>query len=157
MATNQGYPPTIAVPGLYRVLRSLSVTSTATVFDISAEPVGADVLAEVLALYPAVTVAQIRAKAVIKQVDVVNTGYNASGASQTTAVAYYEHPNTYPGTPTGPTPNGAQSVLWPGQSASYPSPLGRQFKRLWLQAQGSPAVAQTVNVIVWFDVPGFGT
>ena len=156
MATT-GYPQVLAVPSLYRIVRTLSVTESTTTFDISAEPVGADVVAEVQRLYPTANAALIRSRAIIKQVDVQNTGYNTDGASQTTGIAYYEWPAAGGGTPTGPIATGAQNVLWPGSAASYPSPLAHNLRQFYLQAQGAPAVAQSVNVIVWFDVPGFGT
>jgi len=155
MATT-GYPQVLAVPSLYRVVRTLSVTQYTTTFDISSAAIAKnDVVAEVQALYPSATATQIRNAAVIKQVDVQNTGYDTAGAAATTPVLYFEHPDTSP-TP-NPVVTGAATTLQSGSSASYPSPLGRQMKRFYLQASGTPAVAQAVNVIVWFDVPGFGS
>lgn len=154
MATT-GYPQVLAVPSLYRIVRTLSVTESTTVFDITAEPVAADVLAEVQALYPLATADRIRRAAIIKQVDVQNTGYNTSGASATTPVTYFEHANS--STPAGPQVTGGATTLQSGSAASYPSSTPRAMRRFWLKASGTPAVAQAVNVIVWFDVPGFGS
>lgn len=150
-----GYPQVLAVPSLYRVLRTLPVTESTTVFDISAEPVAADVLAEVQALYPSATADRIRRAAVIKQVDVQNTGYNTSGAAATTPVLYFEHADS--STPAGPQVTGGSTTLQSGSAASYPSSTVRAMRRFYLKASGAPAVAQAVNVIVWFDVPGFGS
>jgi len=153
MAT--GYPQVLGVPSLYRIVRTLSVTESTTVFDITAEPVAADVLAEVHRLYPAATADQIRRAAIIKQVDVQNTGSNTAGASATTPVTYFEHSDG--STPSGPLVTGGATTLQTGCGASYPSAMARGMRRFWLRASGTPAVAQAVNVIVWFDVPGFGS
>ena len=154
MAT--GYPQVLAVPSLYRIVRTLSVTQFTTTFNISSAAIAKnDVVSEVQALYPDATADQIRRAAVIKQVDVQNTGYDTAGASATTPVLYFEHPDTSP-TP-NPVVTGAATTLQPGSSASYPSPAGRGMTTFYLQASGAPAVAQAVNVIVWFDVPGFGS
>ncbi len=154
MAT--GYTNVLAVPSLYRIVRTLSVTESTTVFDLSAEPVAADVLAEVHRLYPTATADQIRRAAIIKQVDVQNTGYDTSGASATTPVAYFEHAASGPG-PDSPLVTGGATTLQSGVGASYPSSTARGMVRFYLKASGTPAVAQAVNVIVWFDVAGFGS
>ena len=112
-------------------------------------------LAEVHRLYTTATADQIRRAAIIKQVDVQNTGYDTAGASATTAVTYFEHSNG--STPAGPLVTGGATTLQTGCGASYPSAMTRAMKRFWLKASGTPAVAQAVNVIVWFDVPGFGS
>ena len=153
MAT--GYPQILAVPSLYRILRTLSVTESTTVFDISAEPVAADVIAEVRKSYPTASAAQIRAAAIIKQVDVQNTGYDIAGASATTAVTYFEHKDT--NTPAGPLVAGGALTLQSGIGASCPSSTARRMTKFYLKASGTPAVAQAVNVIISFDVAGFGS
>jgi hypothetical protein len=150
-----GYPQVLAVPSLYRVVRTLSVTASTTVFDITAAPVANDVLAEVHLHYPSATADQIRRAAIIKQIDVQNTGYNTSGASATTPVLYFEHADS--STPAGPQVTGGATTLYSGSAASYPSSMTRAMSRFYLKAIGAPAVAQAVNVIVWFDVPGFGS
>ena len=150
-----GYPQVLAVPSLYRVVRTLSVTASTTVFDITTEPVANDVIAEVQALYPSATADRIRRAAVIKQIDVQNTGYNTSGASATTPVLYFEHADS--STPAGPQVTGGATTLQSGSAASYPSSTVRAMRRFYLKASGAPSVAQAVNVIVWFDVPGFGS
>lgn len=154
MATT-GYPQVLAVPSLYRITRTLSVTQFTTVFDLSAQPVGADVLAEVQALYPTASADTIRRNLTIKQVDVQNTGYDTAGAAATTPILYFEHPDS--NTPAGPIATGAATTLQTGSAASFPSPAARRMVRFYLKASGSPAVAQAVNVIVWFDVAGFGS
>ena len=151
----QGFPPVLGVPSLYRILRSLPVDGGLTTFDLSAEPVGDDVVAEVQALYPSATANEIRQAAVIKQVDVQNSGYDTAGAAQTVTVNYFEHLSG--GIIPGPDPANAKSALPPGTSASYPSPMRRGMERFYLQCSTVPPVAQVVNVIVWFDVPGFGS
>ena len=153
MAT--GYPQILAVPSLYRVTRTLGVTKFTTAFDISAEPVAADVVAEVQRLYPSATAAQIRAAAFLKQIDVQNTGYDTAGASATTPVLYFEHGDGQ-ATPS-PLVTGGATTLQSGIAASYPSPTTRRMTKFYLKASGAPAVAQAVNVIVWFDVAGFGS
>ena len=150
-----GYTQVLAVPSLYRIVRTLSVTQSTTVFDITAEPVAADVLAEVHRLYPSATADQIRRAAIIKQVDVQNTGYDTAGAPATTPVTYFEHSDG--STPPGPLVTGGATTLQTGCGASYPSAMARAMRRFWLKASGTPAVAQAVNVIVWFDVAGFGS
>ncbi len=153
MAT--GYPQILAVPSLYRILRTLSVTESTTVFDISAEPVAADVIAEVRKSYPTASAAQIRAAAIIKQVDVQNTGYDIAGASATTPVTYFEHSDGL-ATPS-PLVSGGATTLQSGTGASYPSATARRMTKFYLKASGTPAQAQAVNVIIGFDVPGFGS
>jgi len=153
MAT--GYTQVLGVPSLYRVTRTLGVTQFTTKFDVSAEPVAADVVAEVHRLYPTATAAQIRAAAIIKQVDVQNTGYDTAGASATTPVTYFEHSDGL-ATPS-PLVTGGATTLQSGIAASYPSPTTRRMTKFYLKASGTPAVAQAVNVIVWFDVAGFGS
>ena len=154
MATT-GYPQVLAVPSLYRIVRTLSVTESTTVFDITAEPVAADVLAEVQALYPSATADRIRRAAIIKQVDVQNTGYSTSGASATTPVLYFEHKDT--NTPAGPLVAGGALTLQSGVGASCPSSTARRMTKFYLKASGTPAVAQSVNVIISFDVAGLGS
>ena len=153
MAT--GYPQILAVPSLYRILRTLSVTESTTVFDISAEPVAADVIAEVRKSYPTASAAQIRAAAFLKQVDVQNTGYDTAGAAATTPVTYFEHKDT--NTPAGPLVAGGALTLQSGIGASCPSSTARRMTKFYLKASGTPAVAQAVNVIISFDVAGFGS
>lgn len=153
MAT--GYTQVLGVPSLYRVTRTLGVTQFTTTFDISAEPVAADVVAEVQRLYPSATAAQIRAAAFLKQVDVQNTGYDTADASATTPVSYFEHGDGQ-ATPS-PLVTGGATTLQPGIAASYPSPTTRRMTKFYIKASGTPAVAQAVNVIVWFDVAGFGS
>lgn len=153
MAT--GYPQILAVPSLYRIVRTLPVTQFTTAFNLRAVPIAADMLAEVRGQYPNATETQILAAAIIKQVDVQNTGYDIAGASATTAVTYFEHANTSP-TP-GSLVTGGSTTLQSGIGASYPSATARRMTRFYLQASGTPAVAQAVNVIIWFDVPGFGS
>lgn len=153
MAT--GYPQILAVPSLYRIVRTLPVTQFTTTFNLRAVPIAADMLAEVRELYPNATETQILAAAIIKQVDVQNTGYDTAGASATTAVTYFEHKDT--NTPAGPLVSGGATTLQSGTGASYPSATARRMTRFWLKASGTPAVAQAVNVIIWFDVPGFGS
>ncbi len=153
MAT--GYPQILAVPSLYRIVRTLPVTQSTTVFDITAEPVAADVLAEVHRLYPSATADQIRRAAIIKQVDVQNTGYDTAGASATTPVTYFEHSDG--STPPGPLVTGGATTLQSGIAVSCPSSTARRMTKFYLKASGTPAVAQAVNVFIWFDVPGFGS
>jgi hypothetical protein len=153
MAT--GYPQILAVPALYRIVRTLPVTQFTTVFNLRAADIPADMLAEVRALYPSATATQILAAAIIKQVDVQNTGYDIEGASATTPVTYFEHKNTSP-TP-GPLVSGGATTLQSGVGASYPSASTRRMTTFYLQASGAPEVAQAVNAIIWFDVPGFGS
>lgn len=153
MAT--GYPQVLAVPSLYRITRTLGVTQFTTKFNLAAVPAPADVLAEVRTLYPTATQTQILSGIVIKQVDVQNTGYDTAGTAATTPVLYFEHPNTDP-TPS-PLVTGGANTLYPGTAASYPSATARAMKKFYLQASGTPAVAQAVNVIVWFDVAGLGS
>lgn len=154
MATT-GYPQVLAVPSLYRIVRTLPVTQFTTRFDISADPVGSDVVAEVRALYPDATEDEIRHAAIIKQVDVQNTGYDAAGTAASTPVLYFEHGVGI--AVVVPSPSGANTTLQGGASASFPSPTARRMTRFYLKASGTPAVAQAVNVIVWFDVAGFGS
>lgn len=153
MAT--GYPQILAVPSLYRVTRTLGVTQFTTTFDISADPVAADVVAEVQRLYPTASATQIRAAAIIKQVDAQNTGYDTAGASATTPVSYFEHGDGQ-ATPI-PLVTGGAITLQSGIAVSCPSPTARRMTKFYLKASGAPAVAQAVNVIVWFDVAGFGS
>ena len=153
MAT--GYPQILAVPSLYRIARTLPVTQFTTTFNLRAAEIPADMLAEVRALYPSATATQILAAAIIKQVDVQNTGYDIAGASATTAVTYFEHSDDL-ATPS-PLVTGGATTLQPGIAASYPSSTARRMTKFYLKASGTPAVAQAVNVIVWFDVAGFGS
>ena len=153
MAT--GYPQILAVPSLYRILRTLPVTQFTTTFNLLGAEIPADMLAEVRDLYPSATPTQILAAAIIKQVDVQNTGYDIDGASATTAVTYFEHSDGL-ATPSPLVTNGA-TTLQSGTGASYPSATARRMTKFYLKASGTPAVAQAVNVIIWFDVPGFGS
>ena len=150
-----GYPQVLAVPSLYRIVRTLPVTQFTTTFNLQAAPIPADMLAEVRANYASATATQILAAAIIKQVDVQNTGYDIAGASATTAVTYFEHSDGL-ATPS-PLVSGGATTLQSGTGASDPSATARRMTRFWLKASGTPAVAQAVNVIIWFDVPGFGS
>ena len=52
---------------------------------------------------------------------------------------------------------GGAITLQSGIAVSCPSPTARRMTKFYLKASGTPAVAQAVNVIVWFDVAGFGS
>lgn len=153
MAT--GYTQVLGVPSLYRIVRTLGVTQFTTTFNLRAADIPADMLAEVRALYPSATATQILAAAIIKQIDVQNTGYDTAGASATTPVTYFEHGDGQ-ATPS-PLVTGGAITLQPGIAVSCPSPTARRMTKFYLKASGTPAVAQAVNVIVWFDVAGFGS
>lgn len=153
MAT--GYPQVLAVPSLYRIMRTLPVTQFTTTFNLRAADLPADMLAEVQELYPSATAPQILAAAYIKQVDVQNTGYDIAGASATTAVTYFEHSDGL-ATPS-PLVSGGAITLQSGVAASCPSSTARRMTKFYLKASGTPAAAQAVNVFIWFDVPGFGS
>lgn len=149
-----GFPPNSPVPSLYRVLRRLDVTESTYLFNIREQPAADDVLAEVQARFPSATSAQIAAAAVIKQVDIQNTGYDNQepAATQAAFVEYFEHANAG-----APSPAAASNTLPPGTSGSYPSPMGREMLTWQARCTAAPANPQRVNAVVWFDVPGLGS
>lgn len=149
-----GFPPNSPVPSLYRVLRKLDLTEATYLFNVRAASVPADVLAEVQALFPTATAAAIAAAAIIKQVDLQNTGYNnqTPPATQTAVVEYFEHASGG-----APSPAQASNTLFPGSSGSYPSPMGREMLTWQARCTAAPANPQRVNATIWFDVPGLGS
>lgn len=161
MATSvpQGFPPVLGVPALYRIVRCIPVAGTIVTTVANASPLGADMVAEVKALYPTATEAQIKAAGiVVKQVDVQNTGYDDQGSAQTALVQYIERLSTLGNAPLDAS---GYNLIPPGSAASYPSPMRRGIpqaaKQFSLKCSTPPARPQMVNAIIWFDVPGFGS
>jgi hypothetical protein len=142
-----GYPPTLPVPSGFRIIRYYALDATGVSFNIRGTP-PADMLAEVAPHYVA---ADIIARAVIKQVDIGNTGLDVDLAAQSVFADYFEHSDG--GAPPSPVDAAAHNPIPPGGSASYPSPVSREMTTFILRTETAPAKAQKVNVIIWFDVP----
>lgn len=139
-----GYSPALAVPSGFRILRYYALDGTGVAFNIRATP-EADMLAEVAPHYDA---DDIIARAVIKQVDIGNSGFDVDLAAQAAWANYFEHASGG-----NPAYAAGRNPIPPGGSASYPSPMSRGMTTFTLRTETAPAKAQRVNVIIWFDVP----
>jgi hypothetical protein len=139
-----GFPPTLALPSGYRILRYYALDATGVTFDIRGTP-ALDTLAEVAGRYDA---ADIQARAVIKQVDIGNTGYDVDAGAQSAFAEYFEHASGG-----DPLVINGRNPIPPGGAGSYPTSVGREMTTFVLRCETAPAKAQRVNVIIWFDVP----